>query len=77
MGRRPLPRPCFLDQCESLGFIGGERRWRSVDGKRIYTWDALHGEIEVFNARGRHLGALDAVTGVPVKGPVRGRRIDV
>jgi hypothetical protein len=77
MGRRPLPRPCFLDACESLGFISGERRWRSPDGKRLYTWDALHGEIEAFNARGRHLGALDAVTGSPIKGPVRGRRIDV
>lgn len=62
---------------EPLGAIGGERRWRSPDGKRLYTWDALHGEIEVFNTRGRHLGVLHALTGELIKEAVRGRTIDV
>jgi hypothetical protein len=53
------------------------RRWRSRDGQRLFTWDSLHGEIEVFDLRGRHLGVLDAVTGEWRKGPIRGRRIDV
>jgi len=53
-------------------------RWSSADGKRIYTWDALHGEVEVFNRRGRHLGVVDAVTGIPNgKEAVPGRVIDV
>ncbi|WP_373490304.1 colicin E3/pyocin S6 family cytotoxin [Parasphingorhabdus sp.] len=73
----PVPRPSFLDHCENLGAFNGEKRWRSRDGKRIYTWDSLHGEIEVFNKRGRHLGAANALTGVIVKGPVNGRHIDV
>ncbi len=62
---------------QSLGAINGQRRWRSPDGKRLYTWVALHGEIEVFNARGKHLGALDPLTGLVVKDAVRGRKIDV
>ena len=73
----PIPIPSFLDQCELLGAFGGERRWRSADGKRLYTWDFLHGEIEVFNKRGRHLGAADAVTGVLIKPARRERHIDV
>ena len=77
MGRRPVPKPSFLDLCEYLGFIHGERRWRSQDRKRIYTWDELHGEIEVYNARGRHIGVLHPVTGLPIKDAVAGRRIDV
>ncbi|WP_321326720.1 colicin E3/pyocin S6 family cytotoxin [uncultured Parasphingorhabdus sp.] len=71
------PDPCFLDQCESLGAKNGEKRWRSFTGDRIYTWDSLHGEIEVFNKRGRHLGAIDAVNGFTIKDAVKGRKIDV
>ena len=77
MGRTPIPRPGFLDSCDYQGFIRGERRWRSRYGQRLFTWDSLHGEIEVFDLRGRHLGVLDAVTGEWRKGPIRGRRIDV
>jgi hypothetical protein len=43
----------------------------------LYTWDSLHGEIEVFNKRGKHLGAIDAIHGKLIKDPVRGRKIDV
>jgi len=62
---------------ECLGERHGEKLWRSADGDRLYTWDSLHGEVEVFNKRGRHLGAADAMTGRLIKDAVRGRRIDV
>jgi hypothetical protein len=75
--KKTIPKPCFLDNCESIGAFSGERRWRSHDGERIYTWDALHGEIEVFNKRGRHIAVLDK-DGIPNgKGAVKGRSIDV
>ncbi|PZR13779.1 MAG: hypothetical protein DI532_11515 [Azospirillum brasilense] len=77
MVKKPIPVPSFLDECENLGFVYGDKRWRSKDGKRLYTWDALHGEIEVFNSRGRHLGVLDAITGIPIGDAVPGRKIDV
>ena len=73
----PIPKPSILDGCTRLGAFGGERRWRSPKGDRLYTWDSLHGEIEVFNARGRHLGVIEPVTGQLVKDAVRGRKIDV
>ena len=77
MAPKPIPKPSYLDGCEPLGVFGSERRWRSADGKRIYTWDSLHGEIEVFNKRGNHLGVIEAIHGHVIKEAVRGRKIDV
>ncbi|WP_133680532.1 colicin E3/pyocin S6 family cytotoxin [Paludibacterium purpuratum] len=77
MPPKPIPRPSILDECTHLGAFNSERRWRSPDGERLYTWDSLHGEIEVYNKRGRHLGVVDPVTGNLIKDAVRGRKIDV
>lgn len=73
----PIPKPSFLDECIYLGAFSGERRWRSHDGKRIYTWDSLHGEIEVFTKRGYHLAVIDPIHGAKIKDAVKGRKIDV
>ncbi len=43
------PAQCFLDSCEFLGVFNGEKRWRI--GKKLLTWDSLHGEIEVLISR--------------------------
>lgn len=77
MTRKPRPSPCFLDQMEQLRAVDGQKRWRSPDARRLYTWDELHGEIEVYNKRGHHLGVLDPTTGRLIKLPIKGRRIDV
>jgi hypothetical protein len=74
---KPKPKPCYLDDLESLGARNGEKRWRDASG-RIYTYDGLHGELEVFNSRGRHIGVADVYSGEFLeKGAVRGRTIDV
>jgi predicted RNA-binding protein len=74
---KPIPDQCLLHSYDYLGCIYGEQRWRSKDRERLYTWDSLHGEIEVFNKRGRHLGAIDPISGDTIKDAVRGRKIDV
>jgi len=61
----------------SMGAFNGKRRWGSADGRRLYEWDDLHGEIEGYNKRGKHIGVLHAVTGTLIKPAVRGRTIDV
>jgi hypothetical protein len=66
-----------LDGCEYLGYIHGARRWRNARGTLLYTWDSLHGEVEVFDTLGRHQGVLDAVTGQRIKPARKGRKIDV
>lgn len=73
----PIPKPSFLDECEFLGVRDGKKRWRSHDHERLYTWDSLHGEIEVFNKRGKHLGVSDPHYGYLIKPSVKGRKINV
>ena len=73
----PRPSPCFLDHQVPIGAPGGRKRWRDLGGDRLYEWDGLHGHIEAYNRRGRHVGVLDAVTGVMIGEPEPGRRIDV
>lgn len=76
MGGIPIPKPSYLDECISVGAVNGQKRWKSQDLKRIYTWDSLHGEIEVFNERGKHLGVLNP-QGELIKDAVKGRTIYV
>jgi hypothetical protein len=45
--------------------------------ERYCTWDALHGEIEVLNKQGKHIGVVDAVSGELIKDAVEGRSINV
>ena len=73
---KPIPKSCYLHQLESMGAVGGQRRWRCRRTGRIFTWDALHGEIEVYNLRGKHLGVMDP-DGKFIKEAVKGRTIDV
>jgi hypothetical protein len=75
--RKPIPRPSYFDTCDYLGYRYGERRWRDSAARRLLTWDSLHGEIEAFDLRGRHVGVLDAITGVMIKEARIGRRIRV
>lgn len=77
MARKPIPRPGYLDSCDYLGYIYGERRWRTRDGRFLLTWDGRHGEIEAYHRFGQHRGVMDASTGEWIKPGVLGRRIDV
>lgn len=55
----------------------GRSRWRNPDASRLYEWDSLHGELEVYTMRGRHLGSVNPHTGALIKHAVKGRTIDV
>lgn len=70
----PKPKPCFLDSLQKFRVIGDRQIYRADD--KYYSWDELHGEIEVFNKRGRHIMVLDA-QGNYIKDAVNGRKIDV
>ena len=51
---------------EGLRHHRGETRTNGLSGsdRRYYDWDHLHGHIEVFDRRPRHLGTADPITGV-------------
>jgi Cytotoxic len=72
----PVPSNSYLHALERVSRHGAQR-WRSDNGERLYEWDGLHGEVEVYDKRGHHLGVGDAVSGEIIKGAQRGRRIDV
>ena len=73
----PIPNPCiYLDDLIASGAYNGVKRWKNLKGSRVCTWDSLHGEIEIFNKRGKHLGVMDCL-GNMIKKAVKGRTIDV
>ncbi|MHA5282206.1 colicin E3/pyocin S6 family cytotoxin [Corynebacterium sp. CQ3829_602738] len=72
----PRPRPGFLDNLERLS-RSGPPRWRDLKEKRLFEYDPLHGHIEGYNLRGEHVGVYDAVSGMQIGDPIRGRKIDV
>lgn len=76
MAGKPRPEPCFLDG-KAHRFLNGNKLWLSDDRRYYYSWDSLHGEIEWYDSKGRHLGVLDAVTGNHIKPAVPGRKVNV
>ena len=54
-----------------------QRRCLSGLKGQIYEEDTQHGELEKYNRRGRHEGAVDPETGEVLKGPVKGRSIEL
>lgn len=75
MAYKTRPSPCFLDDMEKWKVIDGRQTYKA--NNKLYQWDELHGEIEVYNIRGRHIGVLDAKSGKYIKDAVRGRKINV
>jgi hypothetical protein len=75
MAGKPIPNPSILDRCKVVGVEGQRKVYYDSQEDRYYTWDSLHGELEVFNKRGRHLGVVCPITGDLIKPAVKGRRI--
>jgi hypothetical protein len=43
--------------------------------QRFFQWDATHGDIEVYDHNGDHLGSMDPSSGTMTKPPVKGRTL--
>ncbi|WP_179949182.1 colicin E3/pyocin S6 family cytotoxin, partial [Burkholderia sp. RF4-BP95] len=46
---------------------GLRKRWKRANGC-ICEWDSQHGEVEMYNKRGKHMGAFDPETGEAISG---------
>ena len=66
----------FLDGLMPTKAKSQRRRWLGPK-KQIYEEDTRHGELEKYNLRGKHKGSVDPDTGEIIKGPVKGRTIEV
>jgi hypothetical protein len=64
---------------EDLQPYRGKTKTNGEKGKqrRYYEWDHTHGDVEVYDRRGKHLGSMDPETGEMTKPPVKGRKIDL
>ncbi|MEV5847796.1 DNRLRE domain-containing protein [Streptomyces sp. NPDC051985] len=49
---------------------------KSGSKKRYFEWDYTHGDIEVYDKNGKHLGSADPNGGHIYKPPVKGRKIN-
>lgn len=76
----PFPKTGFLkEHCVFWVMSGSTKVFKNNNPKikQLYTWDSLHGEIEVFSAKSKkHLAVLD-VNGAYKKPAVAGRSLDV
>lgn len=75
MGGLPVPKPSILDNFVVSGIEGGKKVYKDDLENVFYTWDSLHGELEVFHKNGRHLGVACPRTGLLIKPAVKGRKI--
>ena len=66
----------FLAGLRQVKRKGHRRRWCNTRGQ-IFEEDTQHGELEKYNERGRHEGAVDPATGEVIKEAVKGRRTGV
>lgn len=67
------------DKIKKLHSTGKSTRGKAIyedDNGRLYQWDSLHGEWEVYNKRGMHLMVQDK-NGNRIKGAIKGRRINL
>jgi Cytotoxic len=48
-----------------------------VKDNRFYEWDHTHGDIGVYDARGKHLGSMGGTMGEMTKPARSGRSIDL
>jgi Cytotoxic len=73
------PEDSFLKNLRVFGIRGGKKVWGEGEGSkaRYYTWDGLHGEVEVYNHRRRHLGVMDPVSRRFIKDAVEGRTLEL
>ena len=57
----------------------GKTRTNGLKGRkqRYYEWDRTHGDIEVYDSNGQHLGSMDANTGLMTKPMSPGREIKI
>jgi RHS repeat-associated protein len=57
----------------------GKTKTNGLQGKakRFFEWDHTHGDVEVYDSRGQHLGSANPDTGEMTKPAVPGRRIEI
>ncbi len=75
-GRAPRITKAESPIWQGLSVYKGKTRSSGTGSNRqFYQWDNTHGDIEVYDSRGNHLGSMHAITGAMYKPAVPGRTI--
>lgn len=73
--RKPTCTKATSDVWKGFKTYRGDIKTNGLSGnkRRFYQWDNTHGDIEVYDRRGKHLGSMDAASGAMTKPPEKGR----
>lgn len=63
--RKPICTKATSEVWQGFTPYRGDIKTNGLSGskRRFYQWDNTHGDIEVYDRRGRHLGSMDAESG--------------
>lgn len=76
-GGKPVCRDSqFFNKLVSHGSRNGKALYKDDNGY-FYLWDSLHGQWQMFNDRGFHIGVLDKYGKKRIKNAVKGRTINI
>lgn len=70
MGGKPRPDPSIVSGMKVAFVEGGSKYYFDAIELRYYSWDSLHGEFDVFDRRGFHLGSVCPDTGTALQGEI-------
>jgi hypothetical protein len=72
----PVPKDCNALEGLPRQVRANQRIWIDKQAKRMFAWDHTHGEIEVYNLQGKHIGVIDCDFNI-LKPAVHGRYVNV
>lgn len=75
--RKPVCTPATSEVWKSFKPYRGNIKTNGERGskRRFYQWDYSHGDIEVYDGDGWHLGSMDPESKKMTKPPVKGRQL--
>ena len=76
-GGKPVNRQSnFFKNLTSVGVRSGKSTYKD-NNDYYYQWDSLHGEWQMYNKRGRHIGVLNDTGTQKTKEAVKSRKIEL
>ena len=76
-GGKPVNRQTdFFKKLTSVGVRNGKATYKD-NNDYYYQWDSLHGEWQMYNKRGRHIGVLNETGTRKIKDAIKSRKIQL
>lgn len=77
-GGKPVYRNSqFFKNLIPIGKRNGRSTYKNINEDYYYQWDSLHGEWQVYNKKGRHIGVLNEIGNKKIKNAKKSRKINI